>query len=136
MPQLNRISLCTSKVLVPTGNQTIEDRFSTGGPSYREFLYTLTNFSGWGQNFDGNGPFLRTQPGGGGVLTEQANPFGNLATDKRDFARTIAPPIGTQPQLAGRPPLKPDVRCDSNPAPNVNGPLGQVGAPSPAAVSP
>jgi phospholipid/cholesterol/gamma-HCH transport system substrate-binding protein len=136
LPQINRISLCTSKVLVPTGNQTIEDRFSTGGPSYREFLYTLTNFSGWGQNFDGNGPFLRTQPGGGGVLTEQANPFGNLATDKRDFARTIAPPIGTQPQLAGRPPLKPDVRCDSNPAPNVNGPLGQVGAPSPAAVSP
>lgn len=136
LPQINRISLCTSRVLVPTGNQTIGDRFSTGGPTYREFLYTLTDFSGWGQNFDGNGSFVRVQPGGGPVLAEGSNPFGNLVTDQRIFARTIAPPIGTQPQLTGRPPLKPDVRCDSNPVPDLNGPQGQVGAPTPTAVSP
>jgi ABC-type transporter Mla subunit MlaD len=136
LPQLNRISLCTTKVLVPTGNQTINDQFSTGGPNYREFLYTLADFSGWGQTFDGNGPFVRIQPGGGDVLAETANPTGNLTTDKQLFARTIAAPAGTQPQLAARPPKKPDVRCDSNPVPDVNGPLGQVGAPSPAAVSP
>jgi ABC-type transporter Mla subunit MlaD len=134
LPQLNRISLCTSKVLVPTGNQVINDRFSTGQPNYREFLYTLTNFSGWGQNFDGNGPFLRVQPGGGNILVEQKNPEGNLSTDKRDYAHTIAPPLGTQPQLGGRPPKKPEVRCDSNPVPDVNSGLGQVGAPSPSVV--
>ncbi len=136
LPQLNRISLCTSRVMVPTFNQTIDDQFSTGGPNYREFLYTLTDFSGWGQTFDGNGPFVRIQPGGGDVLAETPNPTGNLATDKQLFTRTIAAPAGTQPQLAARPPKKPDVRCDSNPVPDVNGPLGQVGAPSPAAVSP
>jgi virulence factor Mce-like protein len=136
LPQLNRISLCTTKVLVPTGNQTINDQFSTGGPNYREFLYALADFSGWGASFDGNGTFLRTQPGGGGVLVEQKNPLGNLSTDKQDFAHTIAPPLGTQPQLGGAPPKKPEVRCDSNPVPDVNGPLGQVGPPSPAAVSP
>ncbi len=136
LPQLNRLSLCTSRVMVPTFNQTINDQFSTGGPNYREFLYTLANFSGWGQTFDGNGPFVRIQPGGGGVLAETANPTGNLTTDKQLFTRTIAAPGGTQPQLAARPPKKPDVRCDSNPVPDVNGPLGQVGAPSPAAVSP
>lgn len=134
LPQLNRISLCTSKVLVPTGNQTIEDRFSTGGPNYREFLYSLTNFAGWGQNFDGNGPFLRIQPGGGDVLVEQKNPQGNLSTEKRDYAHTIAAPLGTQPQIAGRPPKKPDVRCDSNPVPDLNSGLGEVGAPSPSVV--
>ncbi len=134
LPQLNRISLCTSKVLVPTGNQVINDRFSTGQPNYREFLYTLTDFSGWGQNFDGNGPFLRVQPGGGDILVEQKNPEGNLSTDKRDYAHTIAPPLGTQPQLGGRPPKKPEVRCDSNPVPDVNAGLGQVGAPSPSVV--
>jgi phospholipid/cholesterol/gamma-HCH transport system substrate-binding protein len=134
LPQLNRISLCTSKVLVPTGNQVINDQFSTGQPNYREFLYTLTDFSGWGQNFDGNGPFLRVQPGGGDILVEQKNPKGNLSTDKRDYAHTIAEPLGTQPQLGGRPPKKPDVRCDSNPVPDVNGGLGQVGAPSPSRV--
>jgi phospholipid/cholesterol/gamma-HCH transport system substrate-binding protein len=136
LPQLNRISLCTSRVLVPTGNQVINDQFSTGQPNYREFLYSLVDFSGWGQGFDGNGPFLRVQPGGGNLLVEQKNPKGNLATDKQDFAHTIAPPLGTQPRLGGQPPKKPDVRCDSNPVPDVNGSLGQVGAPSPAVVSP
>src|SRR3954451_1808199 len=34
LPQLNRHSLCTTQVLVPTANQTINDRFSTGGPNY------------------------------------------------------------------------------------------------------
>lgn len=136
LPQLNRISLCTSKVLVPTGNQVINDQFSTGQPSYREFLFSLVDFAGWGQNFDGNGPFLRLQPGGGNLLVEQKNPHGNLATDKQDFANTAAPPLGTQPQLGGRPPKKPEVRCDRNPVPDVNAGLGQVGAPSPAVVSP
>jgi phospholipid/cholesterol/gamma-HCH transport system substrate-binding protein len=136
LPQLNRISLCTSKVLVPTGNQVINDQFSTGQPNYREFLYSLTNFAGWGQSFDGNGPFLRVQPGGGNLLVEQKNPNGNLTTDKQDFAHTVTPPLGTQPQLGGRPPLKPEVRCDSNPVPNLNAGLGQVGAPNPAVVSP
>jgi ABC-type transporter Mla subunit MlaD len=136
LPQLNRISLCTSKVLVPTGNQVINDRFSTGQPNYREFLYTLTDFSGWGANFDGNGPFLRLQPGGGNLLVEQKNPQGNLSTDKRDYAHTIASPLGTQPQLGGQPPKKPEVRCDSNPVPDINSGLGQPGAPSPTVVNP
>ena len=48
LPQLNRLSLCTTKVLVPTGNQVIEDRFSTGGPNYREFFFTLADFAGAG----------------------------------------------------------------------------------------
>jgi ABC-type transporter Mla subunit MlaD len=135
LPQLNRISLCTSRVLVPTGNQVINDRFSTGQPNYREFLYTLADFSGWGQNFDGNGPFLRVQPGGGNILVEQKNPNGNLSSDKRDYAHTIAEPLGTQPQLGGRPPKKPEVRCDGNPVPDVNGGLGQVGAASPSRVA-
>ena len=134
LPQLNRISLCTSKVLVPTGNQVINDQFSTGQPNYREFLYSLTDFSGWGQNFDGNGPFLRIQPGGGNLLVEQKNPNGNLTTDKQDFAHTVTPPLGTQPQLGGRGPLKPEVRCDSNPVPDLNAGLGQVGAPNPSVV--
>jgi phospholipid/cholesterol/gamma-HCH transport system substrate-binding protein len=130
LPQLNRLSLCTTKVIVPTGNQTIEDRFSTGGPNYREFFYFLANFAGWGQNFDGNGPYLRLQPGGGDSLVKLENPKGNLSTEKQDWAHTVAPPLGVQPQLGGRPPKKPEVRCDSNPVPDVNGALGQVGAPN------
>jgi ABC-type transporter Mla subunit MlaD len=134
LPQLNQLSLCTTKVIVPTGNQTIEDRFSTGGPNYREFLYNLVNLAGFTQNYDGNGPFARAQAGGGPLLVGEPNPQGNPDTlsDGINYAHTIAAPIGNQPQLSGMPPLKPDVRCYTNPAPNVNGPLAQVGAPSPS----
>jgi phospholipid/cholesterol/gamma-HCH transport system substrate-binding protein len=135
IPQTNRLSLCTSRVFVPTGNQTINDQFSTG-PSFKEFFYFLANFSGVTQNFDGNGPYLRVQPGGGGTLVKQENPSGNLTTDKQDWAHVATAPEGVQPQLGGRPPKKPEVRCSTQPVPDVNGPLGQVGAPSRTAVNP
>jgi phospholipid/cholesterol/gamma-HCH transport system substrate-binding protein len=135
IPQINRISLCTSRVFVPTGNQTIEDRFATG-PNYREFFYYLADFAGISQNFDGNGPYLRVQPGGGDTLVKLENPAGNLTTDKQDWAHVAAAPEGVQPQLGGRPPKKPNVRCSTQPVPDVNGPLGQVGPPSLTTVSP
>jgi phospholipid/cholesterol/gamma-HCH transport system substrate-binding protein len=135
LPQLNQLSLCTTKVLVPTGNQTINDRFSTAGPNYREFFYALSNFAGEGQNFDGNGPYLRIQPGGGPQLVGTPNPKGFLTTEKETFGHSIEPPLGVQPQLGGQPPKKPSVLCYKNPAPDVNGPLGQVGPPNPEAVS-
>jgi ABC-type transporter Mla subunit MlaD len=134
VPQFNQLSVCTTKVMVPTGNQVIEDRFSTGGPNYREFLYNLVNFAGMAQNFDGNGPYARAQVGGGPVLVGEPNPNANPATlsDKINYAHTIEDPLGTQPQLGGRPPLKPEVRCYTNSPPNVNAGLGQPGPASPS----
>jgi phospholipid/cholesterol/gamma-HCH transport system substrate-binding protein len=134
IPQSNRLSLCTSRVFVPTGNETIADKFTTG-PSYKEFFYFLANFSGVTQNFDGNGPYLRVQPGGGGTLAKLENPSGNLSTDKQDWAHVATAPEGIQPQLGGRPPKKPEVRCSTQPVPDVNGPLGQVGPAQLTAVS-
>jgi ABC-type transporter Mla subunit MlaD len=130
LPQLNRLSLCGSKVLLPTGNQTINDQFSTGGPNYREFLYTLTDFAGQGQNFDGNGPYFRIQPGGGELLVAEPNPEGGQTTEKNGYAFTSTPPLGVQPQLQGRPPKKPGARCDKQPVPDVNSGPGQAGAPT------
>jgi len=134
LPQLNRLSLCTSKVMVPTGNQVINDQFSTGQPNYREFLYNLVNFAGMAQNFDGNGPYARSQVGGGPVLVGEPNPTANkkLVSEQTNYAHTIEDPLGTQPRLAGKPPFKPSVRCYTNPVPDVNGPLGQVGPASPS----
>jgi hypothetical protein len=132
LPQLNRLGLCTTRVMVPAGNQVINDRFSTGGPNYREFLYTLSNLAGQSQNFDGNGPFLRLQAGGGNLLASTPNEKSELHTEETAFAHTAVPPLGSQPQMAGRPPFKSDVPCYKNPVPDLNGALGQVGAPSPA----
>jgi phospholipid/cholesterol/gamma-HCH transport system substrate-binding protein len=134
LPQLNQLSLCTTRVLVPTGNETINDQFSTGGPNYREFFYTLVNFAGASQNFDGNGPFVTAQAGGGGLLVGEPNPAGNPATtsDQINYSTTSVEPIGNQPQLGKTPPLKPTTKCFQNPVPDLNAGLGQVGAPTPS----
>ena len=126
---------CGATLVVPTADQTINDRFSTGGPNYREFLYTLSNIAGQAQNFDGNGPYFQLQGGGGPLLVGEKNPKANLKSDEINFAHTAIAPLGTQPQLGGKPPLKPNVRCYTNPVPDVNGPLGQVGPASPSVVS-
>jgi phospholipid/cholesterol/gamma-HCH transport system substrate-binding protein len=132
LPQINQLSLCTSKVMVPTGNQTIDDQFSTGGPNYREFFYTLTNFAGAAGNFDGNGPFIRAQVGGGPLLVGEPNPEAAQPSDEINYAHVSENPLGTQPQLGGQPKFKPEVRCDTQPVPDVNGPLSKVGPASPS----
>jgi ABC-type transporter Mla subunit MlaD len=127
LPQLNRLSLCTTKVLVPTSEETINDQFDTGGPNYREFWYVLSNFAAAGQNFDGNGPYVRAQAGGGPYILEEFNPTFKPFALEHQFTRSIEPPQGTQPQLGGQPEPKQGVRCDVNPVPDLNSGLGQVG---------
>jgi hypothetical protein len=132
LPQLSLLSRCTSRVLVPTSDERIDDRFATREPNFKEFFYATVNLAGESQNFDGNGPFLSLQPGGGSDLVSAQDKKGNLPTDKVLFGHTVARPLGTQPQLGAPPPKKPDVPCFTQNVPNVNGPLGQPGAPSPA----
>ncbi|MGV1046904.1 MAG: MlaD family protein [Solirubrobacterales bacterium] len=140
LPQLNQLSLCTTKVLVPTGNQVINDRFSTGGPNYREFVYLLSSLAGTAQNFDGNGPYVRSQVGGGSILVGEPNPnvTNETYSESTNYSFTTADPIGNQPQLGKQPPFKPEVRCYTNPVPDINAGLGQVGpaTPSVAGVNP
>ena len=67
LDQLGKLSRCQSDVLVPTGDIVINDQFSTGQPNFRDFFYGAASEAGEGANFDGNGQFLRVQPGGGPV---------------------------------------------------------------------
>ena len=107
------------------------------GPTTASSSTTSPTSPAQSQNFDGNGPYLRLQPGGGDTLVGAVQPERQpLAPTNRTSPTPIAPPLGTQPQLGGRPPLKPDVRCYTNPVPDVNGRLGQVGAPSPCGGEP
>jgi ABC-type transporter Mla subunit MlaD len=132
LPQIGQLSRCTSSVLVPTGNQVIDDRFSTGQPNYREFFYTTVSLAGESQSFDGNGAYLRLQPEAGDLTASETDPNGNLATDKTLWAHTTLPPLGTQPGFGPKPPYRPDVKCYENDVPDLNAGLGAVGPPSPA----
>ncbi|MGZ5336907.1 MAG: MlaD family protein [Solirubrobacterales bacterium] len=131
--QIEALSRCTNQVLVPTGNVQINDAFGTSAPNYREFLYAAVGMAGESQNFDGNGPYLRFQTGGGPVLAKSANPGGGAGNDAY-YGNTISAPLGTQPVLGGKPPFKTDVPCSSNGVPDVNGASAAVGPPSPAQV--
>jgi len=133
LPSLTKLSLCVSNVLIPTGDQVITDSFSTGQPNYREFFYGTVNLAGESQNFDGNGPFVRFQPGGGPVKVRANNPAGGFRGDKLT-AFTISPPLGTQPALGALPPVNNKVACHTQAPPNLNGPAGQPGPPSPVVV--
>lgn len=139
LTQIDDLSRCTSDVLMPTGNQVIADRFSTGGPNYREFFYAAANIAGESQTFDGNGLALRLQPSVGDELVSAINPLADPNARRDDrvlYAHVTEAPLGSQPQLGPKPPYRPEVECHTNAVPDLNSGLGQVGPPSPAPATP
>jgi ABC-type transporter Mla subunit MlaD len=120
LPQADLASQCATRVVLPTGDVKISDGpFTTGVENYKEFWYSMVGLAGEGQNFDGNGMYVRFQPGGGDQTISLAGPGG--ASDKA-FANAIASPIGTRPAFPrSRPPYKPSVACYKNPLPDLNG---------------
>ncbi|HEX5924646.1 MAG TPA: MlaD family protein, partial [Baekduia sp.] len=126
LPQADLAAKCATRVVLPTGDLKIDDgALSTGAENYKEFWYTMVGLAGEGQNFDGNGMYVRFQPGGGDQ-TISLGASGGIA-DKL-FANAILKPLGTRPAFPGkRPPYKPDVPCYKNPLPDLSG--APTGAP-------
>ncbi|HET6831052.1 MAG TPA: MlaD family protein [Solirubrobacterales bacterium] len=135
--QLGRFSRCQSQVLVPTGDQVIAGAFETGQSNFREFLYGTAAQAGEGATFDGNGQFLRVQPGGGPETVEAPIPDGAdspISPDNVNYGRAIAVPEGTEPlKPSNAPPVRTDVPCFQSDQPSLNG--SQAG-PGPSALSP
>jgi hypothetical protein len=80
----------------------------------------MVGLAGEGQNFDGNGMYVRFQPGGGDQTISSGNvgPYTNTTL----YSNAVVPPIGTRPAFTGkRPPYKPDAPCYKQPIPDVNG---------------
>jgi phospholipid/cholesterol/gamma-HCH transport system substrate-binding protein len=117
VPKLDAFNRCQYSVVLPTGEQTIEDgALSTGFQNYKEFWQGLVGLSGESQNFDGNGSYARFQPGGGGspIATGPVGRGGPL------YANATAPPLGTRPARTPKPPYKPNVACHRNAVPSLN----------------
>lgn len=131
--QIELLSRCADDVLLPTGDVVLSDSgpgfdFGTGVPNYKEFAYTAANLAGNGQTFDGNGPFLRFNSGGGNTLVRGTIPNG-LGDDQFQWGDTYEPPIGTRPVINSKPPFNSAVACHTNPVPDLTEPIG---TPSPA----
>jgi ABC-type transporter Mla subunit MlaD len=127
--QTDEFSKCLTNVIFPAGNTKLQDGPSTTGvESYREFWYTMAGLAGIGQNFNGNGTFIRGLVGGGGdaIRSSPASEIGSTTKGLSLVARTPFPPQGTRPAFpASEPPYKPLVPCSTQAVPNFNGSLSQ-----------
>ena len=134
LPQTTLTSRCARQVLLPTGDIVIKDEFATGAQNYKEFFWALAALAGEGQNFDGNGMYVRFQTGGG----DQAVSMGTEGVGSGEvFGNNVAVPLGNRPFYPGkRPPYRPDVPCHTNQLPNLNGPAAAKTAPTRPAAQP
>ncbi|MFL5843945.1 MAG: MlaD family protein [Solirubrobacteraceae bacterium] len=134
LPQADLVSQCFSKVILPTGDEKVQDTdaLTTGEENYKEFWYAMVGLAGESQNFDGNGPYVRFQTGGGNQ-TISTGPVGGTVgnTDSLGdtlFANPGAKPIGTRPAYPSlRPPYNPTKPCYTNDKPDLNS--ARTGAP-------
>jgi virulence factor Mce-like protein len=121
-PQVDLVSKCFTKVVLPTGDIKIDDPpLSTGVENYKEFWQALTGLSGESQNFDGNGSYTRFQTGGGTHFVSTGQALGGGPSSVQ-YGNAILQPIGARPgRPASVPPYNRTFACYKNPIPNVNG---------------
>jgi len=117
LPELDLFNRCQLRVILPTGEQRIADgALTTGLRSYEEFWQTLVGLGSESQNFDGNGSYVRFQPGGGDDLVAT----GPVGRGGPLYANATAPPLGTRPARTPKPPYRPNVRCHTQDPPDLN----------------
>jgi phospholipid/cholesterol/gamma-HCH transport system substrate-binding protein len=116
--QADLFARCFSHNIIPTGNQRIQDPPNTTGEQvYQEVFQGSVGLASSAQNFDGNGRYTRALAGGGSNrIATSALPTGGPL-----FGDAVFPPLGTRPAWPGQaPPLRRDVPCFTNPAPDLN----------------
>jgi virulence factor Mce-like protein len=124
LPRVDLVSRCFTDVILPTGDYKIDDGFlSTGLENYKEFWQAMVALSGEAQNFDGNGPYVRFQTGGG----QNTLSTGNVGTGNQGgdgppfFGNFLLQPIGTRPaRPATKPPVNRVKACHTNTPPDLN----------------
>jgi len=121
LPKLDDFNRCQLQTILPTQEQRIDDgALSTGLRNYEEFFQSMVSLTGESQNFDGNGSYVRLQAGGShAVQTPPVGPGGPM------HASASEQPLGTRPAKSPKPPYKPNVKCHTNPVPNLSdAPIG------------
>ena len=114
----NELAKCFTHNLIPTGNEFVQDPpVTTGLQLYQELFQSAVGIAGASGNFDGNGRYVRSGAGGGENLV--ATP--SIPNNGPFFGNAVLPVLGTRPAFTGSPPpLRRNVACYRNPAPNLN----------------
>jgi phospholipid/cholesterol/gamma-HCH transport system substrate-binding protein len=110
--ELRALASCTSNVIVPTGNDKIEDKaFPTHGPVYQDIAKFLPGLAGESRSFDANGQWFKVLGTGGAETLNLGNGL---------FGSTLDPIVGNNPPpVRNRPPLRPDVPCETQQPPDL-----------------
>ena len=120
LPVADAFNRCQNEVVLPSGEQVIQDGgLTTGIQNYKEFFQSLSGLVGAGQNFTGNGYYTRFQPGGGAYAV-QTGPGAPGNSPPRYGNATVPGGGGTRPAKAPKGPYKPNVACHTQPVPNLN----------------
>ena len=136
LPQLQYFGLCVAGNIIPTGDQVITDGgLGNGQKASRQALYSAVNVAGSTSTFDGNGPFIRFQVGGGTEKVQMPDPLvGGILTPL--YGRTPVPTLGTSPLDLGTPPLVTDQPCYTQDVPDLNSPAAVGPGPASPEVTP
>jgi phospholipid/cholesterol/gamma-HCH transport system substrate-binding protein len=111
--QLRPLASCLNEVVLPWSKDTVPDEaFPATGPVYQESVKWLPGLAGESRSFDANGMFFKVL-GSGGLET--------LQLGQGVFGLPMFPVVGVNPPApeSGRPPLRPDVPCETQEAPNL-----------------
>ncbi len=112
LEQLRQLASCTSEVLVPFGDSTLEDKaFPAQGKVFQEIPKSFVGLAGESRSSDANGQFFKVLGTGGLETLSLGNGlFGSTASKMRG----VNPP----PQLT-RPPLDADQPCENQEVPDL-----------------
>jgi hypothetical protein len=119
------LARCLVHTVIPTGNEQIQDPpLTTGLQAYQELFQSAVGLAGTGQNFDGNGRYVRsTAAGGSDRVATGALPGGGPL-----YGNAVLPPLGTRPAYPGSaPPLVGTIPCYKNAPANLNAATTGVG---------
>jgi hypothetical protein len=125
IPFLNesrRLASCFNEVINPWSRQTINDPATpASGQIFEELGYGLTGIAGESRSGDANGPYIRVMAGGGTntVVMPDAIQEGGGTVDA--VGLTPLPLEGAIPTLesSAKTPFRPDVRCETQAAPDL-----------------
>ncbi|MCW2959296.1 MAG: hypothetical protein JWP18_2099 [Solirubrobacterales bacterium] len=109
--QVRAASSCQNQVILPWSKDTIQDeQFPASGEVYKDSLKVLPGLAGESRSGDANGQWFRVLLNGGAYATPLANGRYMLSSE---------PIMGANPPAAPRSPLRADVACETQEAPDL-----------------
>jgi phospholipid/cholesterol/gamma-HCH transport system substrate-binding protein len=111
--QLRPLASCLNEVVLPWSQDTVPDEaFPETGPVFQSAVKWLPGLNGESRSFDANGQWFKVL-GSGGLET--------LQLGEGVLGLPLFPVVGVNPQqpTSGRPPLRPDVACETQEPPNL-----------------